>query len=575
MTKDVNSTGEHLSILVVDDTRLHAVMLSQFVTTLGHHSVIACSGDEAIALFTAQRFDIVLMDIIMPGMGGIEAARRMKEISANRWVPIFFISGLADNVDFAIGLNQGGDDYISKPINFLILEAKLNAVRRLVRAQRLLEHSNSELQQYRDQAESENEIAKFLISRYIRTEKLSDPLLQWWIQPASGFSGDIVAAARNNLGHLHLILADATGHGLTAAISLIPVAQAFYTMTAKGFDLGDVVTEINKQVYNFNPRDRFVALTFVSIKPRDREIEVWNGGGPTAWYIEGNRPEHSFDSINVPVGILSPTEFEAKPEVYHWKEDGQLLIFSDGAAEATAKNGDMVGTAALLESAVAVEPAHRLEAIKARITAHLNGQEAHDDISVVVMDCKHEDISELHDGESKPDVVTVDIDEDWGMSFTIGAKLIERDRPVQNTVQRIRGMGLSEDVCNRVQLILSELCINAVDHGILGLDSKIKQSGPDGFDLYMEERQRRLDSLQHARLKVSIDAFLAGDDKYLRINIEDSGAGFDFQRYLEPSIELNENFSGRGIALVKSLSRKLEYHGKGNSVTAEMAIVAH
>ena len=125
-----------MKILIVDDAEIMLLLIQKFVSSLGHQAVTASNGQMAVEAYRAERPDLVLMDMMMPVMDGPEAAMRIKAIAGDRWVPIVFVTGIGEENRLAEAIEQGADDYLLKPINFRILEAKIKAIQR-----------NSDLQQ--------------------------------------------------------------------------------------------------------------------------------------------------------------------------------------------------------------------------------------------------------------------------------------------------------------------------------------------------------------------------------------------------------------------------------------------
>jgi len=113
-------------------------------------------------------------------------------------------------------------------------------------------------------------------------------------------------------------------------------------------------------------------------------------------------------------------------------------------------------------------------------------------------------------------------------------------------------------------LVLAELVSNAIDHGVLKLDSKVKLQ-PDGFQRYLQLRQEILAGLTGANVEVRIAAAAAGTAPKLKIEVKDTGAGFDFGRVLGLAPDAASPF-GRGIPLVRRLCEHVEYRGVGNEV---------
>ncbi|MEJ2396321.1 MAG: ATP-binding protein, partial [Candidatus Thiodiazotropha sp.] len=114
--------------------------------------------------------------------------------------------------------------------------------------------------------------------------------------------------------------------------------------------------------------------------------------------------------------------------------------------------------------------------------------------------------------------------------------------------------------------ILTELYINALDHGILQLDSGLKQ-GEDGFTNYFHQREQRLQSLTEGWIRIGLRIHNLDQGGYMVIQIEDSGCGFDTHRQSLDEISESQ-FSGRGILLVRSLCKKLQYTPPGNRAEA-------
>src|SRR5512147_2263565 len=105
----------------------------------------------------------------------------------------------------------------------------------------------------------ELERAAALIAGMMQHPGLRDPALVWAVQPSHGFSGDAVAARRMASGRLLAMLADATGHGLAAAGSLLPALKVFYAEADQDRPAGEVARQINRRLQSAGQTGRFVA----------------------------------------------------------------------------------------------------------------------------------------------------------------------------------------------------------------------------------------------------------------------------------------------------------------------------
>jgi len=377
-----------LRILAADDTEMNLDLLRRFIQRQGHELITAADGLEAVEKFKAQRPDLVLMDVMMPKMDGYEATRQIRALCGDAWVPIIFMSAKVATDDQVEGLEAGGDDYLTKPVNLKILGAKIRAMQRIAELQQALEVQAAELKVYRDNAEDEKQLATRLMERITRSGALVDDLLHSWTLPAEQMSGDLVAATRTVGERLYVMVADATGHGLPAALVQMPVSQVFYDMAREGYTVASIVAAMNRQLRALVPRDRFVAATVVSLDIRNRTLEVWNGGNPEAMFVDNaGRILHRFAPTAAPLGIVSADDFAPFTEIYQCPVEGELLLYSDGVLDADAPDGESFGEARL-ESAVASKGEQSAcESLAQALEAHLAGRHGQDDISVLCVRC--------------------------------------------------------------------------------------------------------------------------------------------------------------------------------------------
>lgn len=104
-------------VLIVDDSPAQLYSLKRIVEKGGHETVTADSGELAIKLASLERPSVILMDIVMPGMSGYQATRRLTRDETTRNIPVIFVTGKSGEADRVWGLRQGARDYITKPVN--------------------------------------------------------------------------------------------------------------------------------------------------------------------------------------------------------------------------------------------------------------------------------------------------------------------------------------------------------------------------------------------------------------------------------------------------------------------------
>jgi CheY-like chemotaxis protein/class 3 adenylate cyclase len=118
-------------ILVVDDTPRNLKLLADVLSAEGHVVSAATSGAEALERIAAERLDLVLLDVVMPGMSGYEVCRAIRANPATRWLPVIMVTALEASEERVTGLDAGADDFISKPISRPELLARVRSLLRI------------------------------------------------------------------------------------------------------------------------------------------------------------------------------------------------------------------------------------------------------------------------------------------------------------------------------------------------------------------------------------------------------------------------------------------------------------
>lgn len=128
-----SATGMKPAVLIVEDEGALATLLRYNLEREGYRVAIARDGEEAMLLADEQRFDLVLLDWMLPQLSGIEVCRRLRKRQDTRNVPIVMLTARSEEMDRIRGLDIGADDYVVKPFSMTELLARLRAVMRRVR----------------------------------------------------------------------------------------------------------------------------------------------------------------------------------------------------------------------------------------------------------------------------------------------------------------------------------------------------------------------------------------------------------------------------------------------------------
>ncbi len=555
-----------LRVLVIEDDPLQSELLAVFVQSAGYDVVTAATGKEALNLFVELQPDVVLLDYELPDMSGKQIVEQLRQ-TQQQWLPILFLSAHHDVAVQRDCLKSGGDDYITKPLDFPILEAKMQALCRLALMQRTIRAQTDLLEAHIRQEEQEAAAAHYLYERLVTPSGRVYSGVHQWILPAQKFSGDMICSSIGANGHIYLLLADATGHGLSAAIGLIPVTQVFYSMTGKGHHLSTIAREMNRQVRQFTPSYRFVAAILIEIDPFQQQFEIWNGGMPSAmlWH----RPTGTvrlLPSRHVAIGLDADHEFNADVEHGQYTKGDQLLAFSDGLVDAESPAGERFGMARIEQAFSHESGQQKLSRLQEALCRHRDDAPALDDIAMALIDLPDSRILDADDGSADIAAGLAPCE----LKLTLQDRQIAQFDLLPMAVEWMRRVGLPQGKIARLHTVLMELVTNAIDHGLLRLDSALKEQ-TDGFAAYFIERNQRLQALKQARLDVSLQLIHHAGKPVARIEISDSGPGFDHTSLPQPdSSEAIARKSGRGLQLVRLHCKSVTYHGNGNTVTVEL-----
>ncbi|EJO94063.1 response regulator receiver protein [Ectopseudomonas mendocina DLHK] len=553
---------ERLSILIVEDNAADRMLLSTIVSRQGHRVLTAGNGLEAVALFEQERPHLVLMDALMPVMDGFEAARRIKQQAGEALVPIIFLTSLTENEALVRCLEAGGDDFLAKPYNRVILEAKIGAMDRLRRLQATVLEQRDLIARHNEHLLREQRVAKAVFDKVAHSGCLDAPNIRYLQSPYALFNGDLLLAAYTPSGGMHVMLGDFTGHGLPAAIGAMPLAEVFYGMTAKGHALAEILREINAKLKRILPVGVFCCATLLNISSQRGLLEVWNGGLPDGYLLHGDgRPRQALVSRHLPLGILEPAAFSDRCEVYPLAEGDRIFLLSDGVLEACNQQGQLFGEERLLALLDANrQPQALFEEIQ-RALVEFRG-EVQDDVSMLQVGLAEDDerprpLAFADSGQSSS--------LDWSASFEFRAQSLRHFNPLPYLLQLLLDVQALRPRGGELYTVLAELYSNALEHGVMGLNSALKQDA-SGFAEYYRERRLRLAALHEGYVRFHLRMLPEDGGGRLIVRVEDSGPGFDPGRVMAAG---DEALCGRGLALVRQLSDGFHVAPGGQGVSVE------
>jgi sigma-B regulation protein RsbU (phosphoserine phosphatase) len=373
-------------LLVADDDASNREMLARRLQRQGYRVSLASSGLEVLRLVRAQKFDLVLLDMIMPGLDGYQVLTRMKSDPALADVPVIILSSLDQENNVARCIEAGAEDYVGKPFNSVFLRARIGACleRKHLRDQ--------ERQTFEALKKSQKILCDELAeaAAYVRS-LLPPPLLDgpvradWRFLPSTQLGGDAFGYHWLDEGHFAVFVLDVCGHGVGAALLSVSVMNVLRNQSMPNVDFANpaaVLAALNQSFSMERQNNMFFTLWYGVVSPDTRELTFACGGHPPAVVLDPS--EASPVLLRAPGAIVGgfPEARYACGE--HALTPGtRLYVFSDGVYELARVDGATVQLEEFVAELGKPASSSRLDEIMAWATAVRSGAGFEDDVSIL------------------------------------------------------------------------------------------------------------------------------------------------------------------------------------------------
>ncbi|MEZ8144426.1 response regulator [Enterovibrio norvegicus FF-33] len=548
-----------MKVLIVEDEISLQCFLEHVLKDEFDELLIADNGQIALDMLESMEElpNIVIMDVLMPEMDGFEAAKQIRMRYKSAYLPIIFLTGITDNDAFNRCMTLG-DDFLTKPISRTTIVAKVRAHCRNVRLYNEVAIQRDKLKHFQAHTLYEHTMAETIFSNLMQGCYQEAEGVSFYTSSYTNFNGDVVLVTPRPQGGIYAMLADATGHGLPAAISSIPATKAFFAMTKNGFALGDIVKEMNSTLKTFLPPGMLVAANLLEVSANGLDINWWGGGMPDGYIIDRHGEiKQRLPSAHMALGAMDSDEFEANLVALTLEEGDKLFFFTDGVTEARNAEGHELGEEGL-EALISTPSSNVIDMTREHVAKFTSGGGVGDDMSMLELTAPIRSRIEQQPGD--PDYY--DRRSPAQLNVYFGAKELRKVNLVGEVRRMLKGTLGSNIDLDLMCTVLSELTNNALEHGLLKLESSLK-SDDDGFLDYYMERQSRLEALDaFAYMEAGIS--FNPTKRELSFYVTHNGEGFwvdDIDSTLEESLAR----CGRGIALVTELCEFFTYEDEGRT----------
>ncbi|GKU76310.1 SpoIIE family protein phosphatase [Paenibacillus sp. L3-i20] len=332
-----------MSIIIVDDNVTNQLIIKTILNKAGYSNLlIASSGRELYDLLhidtpcrLVEGVDLILMDMMMPGIDGLEACRRIQTEDRYRDVPIIFVTAVGDSNKLAEALDAGATDYVMKPINKLELLARMRSALRLKHEKDWHKERDKRIKYELDLAK---QVQRSVLSAPIEDENVH---IEAVYQPSFELAGDYYAWFRIDERRYGVMLLDMMGHGISSSLVCMFISSVLKDMITRVTDPEKVMRELNRYMGQLYRSDELLNYYFTSIfvvvDTESKRIDYVNAGHPPglvitetgATLLEPTAPAIGlFDNIEVTKGTVS---YEGKTSI---------ILYTDGLLEEMSESDD-------------------------------------------------------------------------------------------------------------------------------------------------------------------------------------------------------------------------------------------
>jgi len=323
-------------VLVVDDNEMNRDMLSRRLQRKGYTVEMADGGVSALKAVENNTFDLILLDIMMPDIDGMEVLTRLRKIHSQTDLPIIMATAKDESADIVAALKLGANDYVTKPLDFPVVHARVENALGRKRAAEALKAANERMQ--RD-LEAAARVQQALLPEEAPTVEGAE--FSWYYRPCDQLAGDALNIFKLDDQQVAVYVLDVSGHGVPSALLSVAVGHQLSQLFArrKNGDAADNElvdpARLAKRLNTLFPMDTkarlYFTLVYGVLNTKTREFSFVSAGspGPTVVHADGGKEVHDVPAI--PIGMFEESEYENT--TIQLQAGDRLYLHSDGLYE--------------------------------------------------------------------------------------------------------------------------------------------------------------------------------------------------------------------------------------------------
>jgi sigma-B regulation protein RsbU (phosphoserine phosphatase) len=377
-------------VLIVDDVPQNLHLLRE--TLKGSCKLsIAKSGAQALDLVArGPAPDLILLDVMMPGMNGYEVCEKLKSDPETKDIPIIFVTAMSESGDEERGLSLGAVDYVTKPFQPELIKARVSNQLELKKhrdnLQELVESRTEELLESRasqHKLESELNVAKQLQLSMLRDTRPQECEMATFLQPAKAVGGDLFDYMTLDSGHFLFCVGDVSDKGVPAALFMVQALTLLRALANQFESPGELLAAVNNELCKQNDACMFVTLVLGLFDPTNGELRLSSGGHEPPLLL-GDEPTYLRFEGGPALGLVDDAEFPVHN--FSLRKSDTLVLYSDGITDALNSEEDSFGEERLQNACPQrATPSDIVDSVNAALTAFVGETEQFDDMTLMVI----------------------------------------------------------------------------------------------------------------------------------------------------------------------------------------------
>jgi len=352
-----------LEILLVEDSPSTRLIMQKQLAEWGFSVTVCSDGRDAIQLVSDYMFDLVITDWVMPNMDGMELLKRIREMNTEGFLYIIVLTALSKREDLLFAFDVGADDYLTKPVDYCELRARIRTASRIADLERRLLKKHKELSRTLARMTKDLEAGADLQLSLLPASGLerNSAILDFCFQPCTELAGDVFNFFPVEGSKVIVYLLDVSGHGVKAALLAVTLSRllnpegttsvlhsAFsYTGSSSLAPPEEVVAVLNRDFQIEKNNSQFFTMIYGILDSEERTFSFVCAGHPPMIYLSNLGEVWVIEGKDVPIGFVEDYEYEKMD--LQLNDGDRLFLYSDGIPEALDRNNEPFGIDRMVE----------------------------------------------------------------------------------------------------------------------------------------------------------------------------------------------------------------------------------